>query len=420
MGLQQMKRQFIQFGIIFIIILSLNTTYIAGQGTETPTPSLTLTATVVPTQPTTSTQQVANLQVNILSTQVAELTDKVENPSINWIDIMTNLLGGLAPVFAALIVAYFGNQIASTLEETRNETARQHQQNIERDRREFVEAQDKHRFQQNENELKVAHAQVVEALIPSLEQGGTPRRIAVTAISQLGNEILSRKLIELYGIDKEDPVFADEQLAQLKLRLIRDAGSKVRKIAVSAIDEIRTQEWHKGDDSILSSANLQHSNLEGANLEGAYLMDTNLSGAYLSEANLRNTRLSRADLRNTNLSRANLHEAHLARAILWDANLEGAKLFNANLAEVLFRDANLEGADLRRANLSGAQLTLANVWCVIWANDDNGFPAVLPDGIKWKPGTDMKKYTDPDHHEYKATYEKIKAIRKEINRSLLG
>jgi uncharacterized protein YjbI with pentapeptide repeats len=133
-------------------------------------------------------------------------------------------------------------------------------------------------------------------------------------------------------------------------------------------------------------------------------------------------------LQSANLIGANLAEANLTRAILWNAQLDGANLTNADLEDAELDGsklggtdlsganligADLQGADLVRedlggANLSGADLTNAYLYGVTFAQilDGEAYHAVfdentiLPNGERWALGTDMTRFSDPNHPEF--------------------
>ena len=92
---------------------------------------------------------------------------------------------------------------------------------------------------------------------------------------------------------------------------------------------------------------------------------------------------------------ADLVFADLEGANLGSTNLKRANLWNANLTGVYLKRANLEGADLRESNLEGANLGRAN----LEGSDFNDL-ILLPDGTKWAPDTDMKRFTDPNHPDF--------------------
>lgn len=138
-----------------------------------------------------------------------------------------------------------------------------------------------------------------------------------------------------------------------------------------------------GED--FSGANLRLANLRGAciigaNLKRADLTYADLSGACLVEVNLKN-----ADLENANLSEACLDGANLASAWLKKTDLRGASLRNANLSF-----SSMLGPDLKGSDLRGASTTLVGL--------TGG--TILPDGMEWRRGTSLARYTNPTHPRY--------------------
>lgn len=182
------------------------------------------------------------------------------------------------------------------------------------------------------------------------------------------------------------------KITEKKERLVRETASTVRDVAVKAIEELRATGW-----------------LYFGLLNGATLFDASLWGLDLNNANL-----ERASLNGANLSEANLLGANLSGAVLQDANLSGALLEHANLSGALLSFTNLSGAVLQRANLKGAYLGNANLSGVDFRN------VTLPDGTKWTPDTDMERFTDTEHPEFKAILKKINAIREEMRLYLIG
>jgi hypothetical protein len=148
-----------------------------------------------------------------------------------------------------------------------------------------------------------------------------------------------------------------------KRRLIEELGSRVQDVAVYAAEKLRRRGW---------------------------LTDGSLQEARLWEANLHNANLQRAYLASAHLEGANLRGANLGGAVLPQVHLEGANLHNANLQRAYLASAHLEGANLRGANLQ----------MVLWPDAEFDEDTTLPDGTKWMPGTDMDRFTDPDHPDF--------------------
>jgi len=76
---------------------------------------------------------------------------------------------------------------------------------------------------------------------------------------------------------------------------------------------------------------------------------------------------------------------NLGYSPLVGANLQGAMLLSANLQGANLAGANLQRTMLASANLQGARLSERTR---------------LPDGTNWTPGTDMARFTDPDHPDF--------------------
>lgn len=231
----------------------------------------------------------------------------------------------------------------------------------------------------------------------------------------------------------------------LKEQLVRDASSIINDVAVNAVHQIRKRGWLEGDNGILKGADLQGANLsftqlQDANLWWANLQDSTLTGVILERANLSGTQLQGRFLFGIYLKGANLERANLEGANLEQANLEGTKLWVTNLEGAILRDANLQQASLHRANLRRAYLMDANLkeanleyadlegavllpttlegtnlfganlkGAVLWDTLPHraNIPGlafyestILPDGTKWKRGTDMTRFTDPYHRNF--------------------
>ena len=149
-----------------------------------------------------------------------------------------------------------------------------------------------------------------------------------------------------------------EEEARLKTDLIAQLGSRVNEEAIRAAEELDRHGW-------MADGSLYRANLSDAHLQGALLMAP--------------------DLR-----RAALINAHLQGASIVDADLREALLTEADLREASLQDAYLQGANLVAANLQGANLRDAEF-------DEH---TVLPNGTHWTPGTDMARFTDPNHPNF--------------------
>jgi len=171
----------------------------------------------------------------------------------------------------------------------------------------------------------------------------------------------------------------------LKKRLLREAASPSNGVAKAAISWMRDEGWLEGESGLLEGAYLWEANLAGASLNSA-----NLSRAYLGNADLNGAYLARADL-----SGADMLGIDLGSCDMVGANLSRAQLRFANLEGVYLGDANLLGASLLDANLKDASLE-----DVYWGYTRMDESTVLPDGTKWKNGTDMARFTDPTHDTF--------------------
>jgi uncharacterized protein YjbI with pentapeptide repeats len=253
----------------------------------------------------------------------------------------------------------------------------------------------------------------LELIINDLSQlliGLVPEAIGigftVGIIEQFNRQRAKREQAERDQLQKQEQAERDqrqqrEQQTRDQLQSISDlrrAGTSQDRQPI--IDRMGKSKLFRGAD--LGQADLSEANLGQADLEEAILTGVELEGAYLWEANLKGV---------------DLEYVILVNAILVNANLSGAILVNANLEGAILADAILEGATLWNANLKGADLVKANLENIIWKGKDrHKLPVVptLPDGEEWTSDTDMKRFTDREHPEYKATREKINAIREEM------
>lgn len=173
-----------------------------------------------------------------------------------------------------------------------------------------------------------------------------------------------------------------------RAQLQRELGSSVNEVAKHAAEELRARGW-------LTDGSLQEADLRVANLEGAKLWKADLQGVNLQWAKLKYANLNGAVLVGANLTQANLQAAKLGGADLRGANLFEAKLYRVNFGGAYLRDADLTGARLEGARLEGADLrgaALAGAHCDPLTT--------LPDGTKWTPETDVRRFTDPQHPDH--------------------
>jgi hypothetical protein len=117
--------------------------------------------------------------------------------------------------------------------------------------------------------------------------------------------------------------------------------------------------------TILSTSDLENTNLSGINMQGSNLSGINLQGANLSGANLQDV----------NFSKANLHDANLSGALLLGANLRGVNLSGANLKGIVLAGVNLSDANLSNTNLKDAEIRGANFTGAI-IDGCNGCPQI--------------------------------------------
>lgn len=250
-------------------------------------------------------------------------------------------------------------------------------------------------------------------------------------------------------------VFVIDQLARwreeerFKKYLIYKMGSRVNDEAVRAVEELRRHGWLEDgslrkaalENANLNTAPLEKSKLEWANLNNAKLQQVNFHNAELYETWLIGAELQDAQMHGANLQKAHLGGAKLQKAFLSYADLKGAILEGADLTKAVIEGANMQGANLRsaqliqcaghrvnfkQANLSfatieGTSLNYANLCNTnlhrtgfqgVWLDDADLENAVLietalfdenttlPDGTKWTPDTDIRRFTDPTHPDF--------------------
>jgi Pentapeptide repeats (8 copies) len=208
----------------------------------------------------------------------------------------------------------------------------------------------------------------------------------------------------------------DEQRSEreLKVQLVRDVRSKIHDTVVNAVHQMQERGWLEGDSGLLKGANLGGASLDGADLENANLSDAELLDANLSDALLLMANLSSANLNGANLSSANLNGANLSGADLDGANLYDANLLGANLQSANLLGVNLQGAKLWTANLQGANLLDANLQGADLDSAKLNESTRLPDGEKWTSGTDLIRFTDPQHANFwRSDYPRSPAYRRE-------
>lgn len=173
--------------------------------------------------------------------------------------------------------------------------------------------------------------------------------------SNLVTELASIALTVLI-IDRLNQHRAEERE---RANLILQLGSPDHSFAIEALRMLQARAW-------LDKGALNGVHLNRAHLIGAHLHNLSLVGAHLAWANLRHALLTQSDLSHTSLQ---------------EANLEGAAL----------QGANLSGANMNEANLTHARF-----------DESTRFDGetILPDCTYWTPGTDMRRFTDPEHHDF--------------------
>jgi hypothetical protein len=231
---------------------------------------------------------------------------------------------------------------------------------------------------------------------------------AIEALSADASELLSGFVPEAVGIAFTvlliDRLYQSRERAreenEQKSKLVREVGSPDHATAVNALRELQARRW-------LYSGALKGANLEKADFSGVELWLCDLSESNLREAILRNARfymanLSKCDLSDANLEGAELISSDLAGANLFRANLEGANLENANLCGTMlglsaqdylsyFNTSDSEALDVETAE----QVASAGAFMPRFSRE-----TTLPDGSKWTPKSDLRRFTDPNHPDF--------------------
>jgi uncharacterized protein YjbI with pentapeptide repeats len=173
---------------------------------------------------------------------------------------------------------------------------------------------------------------------------------------------------------------------QLKMRLIREAGSRSNSTAITAIDWMQRENWLVGEHGLLKNqylgeANLHNANLRKVNLESASLELCNLEKATLDDANLIYAQIGEASFKEavlrwsklyrvhgyqTKMIGADLYEADFTQAYLRGSVFDnaigfGCKFNGANLGEVSMKYAVFEFADFEKAHMNISNLTNVNL-----------------------------------------------------------
>lgn len=101
--------------------------------------------------------------------------------------------------------------------------------------------------------------------------------------------IITFAFFELVVGGRKERQKEEQEIEDLKARLIREMGSQDNATALNALREIRERGWLRGDMGILQGGYLSLANLKGANLGRA-----NLEGVDLGEAKLDNVCIANA------------------------------------------------------------------------------------------------------------------------------
>lgn len=194
----------------------------------------------------------------------------------------------------------------------------------------------------------------------------------------------------------------------------RDKAMLIKRLPTASPEDRREIAKKLRADDWLVDGTLNNLNLSGADLCEMDLTYADMEGINLANSALKNSSLSGADMRGANLSHASLDFARCKHVRLFEANLAHASAQHADLSDADLRYAELEYADLRGAILDAADLRGANLRdadlsgaCLELRFDDRPFSGAkfdgattLPDGSKWTPESDLRRFTDTDHAEF--------------------
>lgn len=176
-------------------------------------------------------------------------------------------------------------------------------------------------------------------------------------------EILVGAGVTIFFIDRLNDYRATENL---KWRLIREAGSRSRDIAISAVEWMDREGWLQGEDGLLKGADLRNARLSGARLNGA-----NMQGAKLHSADLHRAELKNANLEDTDLTQACFCGARSNEARLNGATMIGTVLKSANLNGAILQGATMIKVDVEAAFFFQADLTDATLLDMVNLRDAN-------------------------------------------------
>lgn len=183
---------------------------------------------------------------------------------------------------------------------------------------------------------------------------------------------------------------------QRKKDLVRKAGSRVRGVALDAMDDLMHEGWATGPDSLLQNKFYRYVDWSGAILNEINLSSTTITfDADLSQIKARHTvliscnfdqvKLTGAFLRATDCTKAtftncNFADCWLVEAVFKEASVRHCDLSNVNLTLASFQGADLTGTNLKNARLTTRDIVNVDRKTVIFDED-----TILPNGLKWIP-----------------------------------
>ena len=169
-------------------------------------------------------------------------------------------------------------------------------------------------------------------------------------------------LFEILVAARDRQIAYEKEIEQRKKDLIFQLRHSDRNTVKDAIRELQRNGWWFDGT------------LDGLTLRG------NFSGMDLRQLRIRNGNLESTNLRNCNLFKADLTSANLG-----GANLQGAVLHNAKLDGVEWKSeefiTNQHGLKFARFAKNATQA------------EKDRILAVMPDGTRWTPNTDLTEYT---------------------------
>lgn len=141
--------------------------------------------------------------------------------------------------------------------------------------------------------------------------------------SEMGGGLITFILIDMIVAQRDAQDARQEQMGELRQRLVHKLGSSLNTEARRAAEELRVLGW-------LTDGSLEGVELIGANLEHVDLRGAALRCARMYRANLRGARLYGADLSGAFLTGCNLEGATMGRIKLDGAWMAGANLTGCN------------------------------------------------------------------------------------------